>query len=861
MTSATEDRPGKDDGRQSTWSKQDREDLDAINASIDRMRDHTPADPFVLTIPQDVEPRYHHSYAFQGRQWLEHTPFDPREHESSQYQTFVFHEQGRDMYVLHSSRPPESDAGVSGDGGREKAAPGTGANTPSAGPKKKMSLNAYKKKQTGATPEISASKETEQVPKKPAVKGPVERLKADEEVLAAVEKDDEIVLPPSGGDKKELKRKREDSVAKKSIPDKVQDQHDSPAEQEQEPAAKRLRKASDSQTGTHDNNDTQPMQPSDTPKVIAPQTLQETEESALPPKLSPPPTASEDTRLPPKLSPVETPAAPAMPRRLSPTIPANINETLKARAHFRSSSHSSDISRTAKDGKLTPPNPDVASIKRVSPARSVPRNGFRANSSSPAVRSDAEETRGRALTSVPPKIRTPEIQSEDSDEIAVAKIKRSSGIEKPRSLMVRLKIKKAQREAVRRILKMRPNPEKRPASQPSLVDDGKQISKTSDQRHRERRDTNAKGVAQKIGPLNAGNGTRKNADKETRGISPPKRSRDEDTEPDEPPAKRKRPTTDANESRKNEPSTPTQPDLLSPSSAQKTMSQQLTPSTMRKDLLSVAMKREQSTDSTINTPMAMSQSSPGVNGTQPNGVGKPASSQPSNKTPKQAAWESEQKRLEVLGRDLKHAAQAHVKSASQGLPDAQPNSQKLAAIKSLESLLAYILAFTCSDEAAMAADPKRISSITPWKTLHGFFGFVKRSCEPFPVLLGLACWLGVVFNAHILQLTTLHQGEGPARDGTLESQAMMLRAAHDAEVRLDIDTLQASFPKAWEGRAKGLLSADGDKLQPEKGFKGPYKLPLGIQTQPLRAARAGYAMLEEWIAAQEGLEYGLRLKL
>ncbi len=72
---------------------------------------------------------------------------------------------------------------------RGKGKAGTGANTPNAGPKKIISLNAYKKKQTGQTPEVKPAKELGQSVKKQAAKGPAERLKEDEEVLAAVEED------------------------------------------------------------------------------------------------------------------------------------------------------------------------------------------------------------------------------------------------------------------------------------------------------------------------------------------------------------------------------------------------------------------------------------------------------------------------------------------------------------------------------------------------------------------------------------------------------------------------------------------------------------------------------------------------
>ena len=830
-------------------SKQDKEDINSINATIDRMRSFTPADPYILTIPQDVEPRYHHSYAFQARQWRENTPFIEGEHEYTQYQTFVFHEPGKEMYMLHNSRPPDTPIarGLKGDGdAKGKERPGTGANTPNAAPKKKISLDAYKKKQSGMTPEVTPAKELGQPVKKPAAKGPIERLKVDEDVLAAVEEDDMLAPPPE--ENKELKRKRGEESRKEDEAESRQKPRDTPQEDAQAPPKKTKRTTpppqaqSDSQRSKETVKATQPVK---SPEKSLPLEQKTIDDVKLPPKLSPPPSAPEETSLPPKLSPI---SLPSLPSRLSPTLPSNIASTLTARAHYRSTSSSSDVPETKNaDARLLTPPPASNGL----PKKKSPRNAFRANSSSPVVRSDTEE-RGRPVTPAPTKMRKVESDSaEDSEEIAVSTTKKAAS-EKPSSLVVRLKFKKSQREAVRRILKMRPNPAKTTDSQSNPA------PKSSDQRHCERRDTNAKGVAQKIGRVNSNDVVKK---WENSSSPERKRSRLDDSEESEGPAtKRRKDLPHELESQKDEPITPKQQaDLLSPSSAQRLAS----PSTMRKDVLSAAMRREQSTESHVNTPAAGSQGSPPANGTtsQPvNGVTKAPSSQPSIKTPKQQAWETEQKRLETLGRELKHAATAHLKTLAAPHPPTNPSKeQQLAAIKSIESLLAYILAFTCADEAAGAADPKVNPSTKPWRTLHGFFGFVKRNCEAFPLLLGLACWLGVVFNARILELVTQVPADKSLLDSILEAQAMMRRAAIDAEAKLDIDVLQSSFPCTWEGRTKGAL--DISKLEPGKGFSGSYKLPLGMQTAPFRAARAGYAMLQEWIGKQDETDYELKLKL
>ncbi|KAK3706502.1 hypothetical protein LTR37_012712 [Vermiconidia calcicola] len=812
-------------------SPQHREDLNAINGAMDHMRDFTPADPYILTIPQEEKLQYRHSYAFQTRQWLEHTPFHSKEDPAIRYQTFVFHEPGKEIYMLHNSQPAEGEVK-----GKERA--GTGANTPNLGPRKKITLNAYKKKQAGQTPEVSSEKEAEHFVRKPAakgpIKGPVERVKADEEVLAGVEAEDNEIAPPVE-EKKHVKRKREVSPPEEMIvEEKKQDTLESRKE-EDEPAVKKARRTPPPDTETkpteaqieRPQQSIKPVTPPEKP--TSPRKIED--DARLPPKLSPPPSAPQEIALPPKLSPV---SLFSLPVQLSPTIPDNINATLKARVHYRSASRSSDNSakKDATTRNLTPPRHK----NEVALTKKSPKNGFRANSSSPAVRSDTEE-RGRPAKSVPRSVKAPEVETESSEEIAVAKSKKPVP-EKPPSLIVKLKFKKSQ------------------LSPAKAANEAQVLPRSVETVRRDRRDTNAKGVAKKIGPASTTNGVAKK-EQESKPTAVKKRPLSDDSDPSEgPPAKRTKPPPEAVEVKKDQPSTPDISDLLSPS-MQKATPSQPTPRTMRKDVLSAAMKREHSADSN-NTPSVMSQASPPeTNGSQQaNGITKPPTSNlQSTKTPKQQAWEAEQKCLETLGRELKHAATAHLKSISWHTI----SEKRLAAVKSLESLLAYMLAFTCADEAALAADPKLNPSTKTWRSMQAFFGFVKRNCDPFPELLGAACWLGVAFNARVLDLVTQNPAESLSREAILETQAMMQRAALDAESKLDIDALQVVFPRTWKGRTKVALEADA--LGAGKGFVGGYKLPLGVQTSPLRAARAGHAMLGEWMKGQEALEYALRLKL
>ncbi|KAK5131343.1 hypothetical protein LTR08_001009 [Meristemomyces frigidus] len=970
-------------------SNADNADVDAINRAVDRMRASTATDPYILTIPQDVEPRYHHAYQYQATQWLHQAPFQGKEGEMTQYQTFIYHEHGKDMYVLHNSRLRDE-----ADGAAPKPTAGVGAGTPSGGPKRKITLEAYKRKQTPAgTPArdaIAVAKRALEVKqggapaKKAAVKGPVERVKEMEEAPAAPVEED--VQPTVLADeKKELKRKRQDTAS--------QDEKTSeaPAASE-EPATKKARPASPSPPPAQQPN-TQVYQPEE-------------------PKRSPvrphtPRTTSDETCLPPKLSPL---MVPSLPSRLSPSIPDNMVATLKAREHLRSSSSdgSAPSLSTSKDNKLAAPNRVDGASKLKSPA---PRNGFKASSSSPAVRSDAEEKARAPTSSVLQRVNTPALSREDEvavgkalkakkqetaprvktpdisqdDEVASRKVARvkqreklsraktpelvqddeagatkgskmrrrsqisneqSSVPEPPHedeigrhrtnkrtkqdapSMIVKMKYKKHQKEQIRRLLNMRSandssTPQTAATAAPALATKAVEEPKPEKPSTR-RRDPNAKGVAQKVGPANSG--VKKKAMKTVPGsekrpppaeiaargltakankladmpvtetasakptavpaepksttaqptarrkaepeqaaetaitdISHKRKAQDDATGsgPQEPSAKRKK-VPDTIET-KMEPSTPVQPDLLSPvatlSSTQK--SQQVTPC-IRKDHLAVSMTtaREQPAGSTGNTPSAISSSTPITNDlptSQPNGIPKPLSSQPSNKTPKQQAWEDEQKRLEALGRELKHAATAHLKSHP-----TTNSEQTLAAVKLLESLLAFTLAFICADEAAFAADPKQAPSIKYWRSMHGFFGLVRHHCEAFPLLMGLACQLGVIFNARILDLLLLYPSERLSKDIAMETYGALAKNAADGEMRLDVDVLAEQFPKTWKGRAKG--AGGPERAGAPADFGGEYKLPIAMQVTPLRAARAGYALLEEWIG-KEGVEYEMKLKL
>ena len=127
-----------------------------LDASVDIIRNYIPADPYILTVPS-TDP-YQHRSRQDAEAWRRGTFFDSDEDEEVQYSTFLYREQGDSLFVCRSTVDIERDR-------REKDRKlngfPSGANTPSSstGPKKKISLSAYKSKHAQTT----GSKNSERV--------------------------------------------------------------------------------------------------------------------------------------------------------------------------------------------------------------------------------------------------------------------------------------------------------------------------------------------------------------------------------------------------------------------------------------------------------------------------------------------------------------------------------------------------------------------------------------------------------------------------------------------------------------------------------------------------------------------------
>lgn len=520
--------------------------------------------------------------------------------------------------------------------------------------------------------------------------------------------------------------------------------------------------------------------------------------------------------LPARLSPLHLPA------RLSPTLPAKILASLEARHHHRSTSSGSTMSD--KPLKSTTQRPDskhdsvLSDADRQKPAQKISQlaqplgSHQEASTSKPALSTKEDNVKRET----PPN--TEDLQNDSQPRPLPA-------------LLVKLKIPRHHRGNVRRLLAMPP------------------ARKNNDRRDAETKEDAAKGVARKASKASG------KAHVPGEGLAS-KRPRLDIGDASPPAAKRNAPEDAKLEKA---PRTPVQPSFESPTLPSSVQKLQLTPAGHRDLRTSVAMKRVESSDGPSSTPPINDHtpsSKPGVNAAQQNSSmtrPSPSASSASTKTPESQAWADEHMRLGAVGRDLKHSLQVYRK-----------RNDGSAALASLESFLAFILAFYCQEQSMATRDPPlTLDPTNSWLTLHGFWNAVCQQCRPYPRLYGLASHLGVFYNGVIFaRLGSGSKSRDVEKDlRNLQDAALALtKAGRSAEENLPLTAVISDFPQTWKRySAQGISVTAEDHTRPGQ-YEGRLILPFGTHTTPLHAVRAGHAMLSEWVAKAD-LGYKMKLSL
>ena len=124
------------------FSQQDQDDLDELDRSFKRIKTVVPPNPYILSTPS-MDPYRYHSQQEANAWMLGHLWKHNEEH--LQYRTYLYREPCQDCFELQAGEDDEPEPE------RPRSQISQASNTTSQGPKKKISLSAYKSKQINGT--------------------------------------------------------------------------------------------------------------------------------------------------------------------------------------------------------------------------------------------------------------------------------------------------------------------------------------------------------------------------------------------------------------------------------------------------------------------------------------------------------------------------------------------------------------------------------------------------------------------------------------------------------------------------------------------------------------------------------------
>ena len=460
-----------------------------------------------------------------------------------------------------------------------------------------------------------------------------------------------------------------------------------------------------------------------------------------------------------------------------------------------------------------------------------------------------------------------------------------SGKSDQKRLLLVLKIPKHSRKAWGRIIKMTPRPKKPEPTKLPHID----IKDASGDRAREKAPVNGNQGTGRQQDLQSHNNTKSavarkidQSENEQRAIkTDDKRPRSKDEQDTLAPPSSKRQKPPGTSSTTPKPSTPINPAIKSPVLSHHGSAQKPQLSTPKKDLKTTAMRRIESTEGDVKTPLGGTRSStpnaPGsterVSRHDRSGSNASASTNiVSGKGEEIAFWRAEHKKYVDLGRTLKHDADPFLKPKSDySIID---QDLKEGAAIAVETILCYMLGFSLGDEASRLG--RKPSEVASWESLLPYMSFVKNVTQLIPTLYGLVHQLEAVCRdtIHLYNLERLEREpsvsaalEEARTEGDLNTAELAVkinksvlfqkrlvenaRLAQQAWVQginhLSLHDLQQSFPTTWSKQARTHVVAKGEeKLVPKAYGEGGYHLPLGATNSSIEAVRMGWSLLGEW---------------
>ena len=786
-----------------TTTAEDMALLRQLDAAADRIRAHISDEPYVLTIPQE-EPKFHHYSRYAADTWLINAPFERQEEYSVQYQTFVYRDPYSDLFerIRYSQFARTFQPSLAADTALSRSA----TTTPKTGPKKKISLAAYKSKQAQGTMSTPSEKAHSRPP--PSA------------VDAAHEKVEDSIKPSrlSNNAEKTKHDPREEVRLQQHLKRKHTD-----ARPEQSPSP------------------TKKPRPSPGPRThLAPSSGPES-----PPKDSRA-KASGSLSLLGRLSPLDPLY---IEGRISPTLPPEIVAAL--------------------DSKLVHPESTANSAKaREDDRNSHPSASARAAASDAAHRPGSKHD--SVLSHSNEAAHANDVAVAASSNHSKPGLGRDVDAKPVPSYVLKLKIPQKLRQDYRRLIRcpprasrdIKPGPQAtaptHDTSPPPIASPKRPVKQAFKKPTQLDKDEPARGVARK---MTAPNRPSPKASHPSLSPNPvpltkrPHSTSNDSSDLTQPQAKRQK-VPPPLPLEKNA-TTAIQAEFRSPalpSSASK--SQQVTPGSARKNRPSVAKRDEPVSSPLSDMPTAQDRTpvakQPASVSQQPHRTGantRPSPLSSAAKTPESQAWVAEHIRLSNMAKELKHIpAPTHSEDRK---------ALETATLAHVESILAFALSFYCLDRSVLCRSPKEVPDPGNWVSCHGWYNLVLKRCQPHPHLYGLMAFLGIAYNGTIMRRYTA----GYKSDASKLQEAVSgaLRCADQASIRLPLALLKSDYPQTWK---RGTLS--GPPLTKQSAtpgrYEGSFSLPIGIHTDPLEAVRLCHAMLTEW-CANEKSDYKIRLKL
>ena len=217
----------------------------------------------------------------------------------------------------------------------------------------------------------------------------------------------------------------------------------------------------------------------------------------------------------------------------------------------------------------------------------------------------------------------------------------------------------------------------------------------------------------------------------------------------------------------------------------------------------------------------------------------------------------EQKKYFELGRILKRESDALLNSSESG---GSPRLEKKGLAISVETILCFMLAYSIGDELLGASSHSPTSS---WNTIFPFINKVKFSTRGFRHLHGLCLQLEA--TCRMASWTLEYEGASSSEyQHSLEKHKALKKQYDEARLlfvkgsqELSVEDLQQSFPNTWRSNSRAPWAYTPQKTS-SSPLAGGFFLPITSATVPLEAVRAGRSVITEWCKS-ESVDFKLRV--